>query len=747
MVDFITQAKNPTPQLPGQIQINSPAVQPGNTSSATPNIPSAAPPNVDGGQASFSSLTKSISDLVSAKTAELSASQDAVKANNSVDSSAAAAIAGLTQENLKAYQNINKANSLPGGGQGKLAQIIGLFDSDYNVGVQVTNMKINETKANQISATAQALKLQNNELPALLGKVSEAQKIIFDAQKDANTLAIEQGKLDNQQLQTKISAARLRIEMAQEGRASAEFRIKSMTTAQLEAALPQAQAGKGPLAGAAGLIEDRLLSEKMAMASLGKAQLELQKGNREEYNASTVDAISHFPADIISAKLAEAQGSGNPLVDFPTGEKGKDGKPVMMQAPYNLVQQALVQNLKVQGDVNTALAADYTQRLNIVPTATNLMNVGNAFASVDPRATQVVTQLGSVMKQLDVKNPQSVRQTGIVLGNIKKQMDEIAKDNAAKFSTKEAQAAVKTYGESGKFDAQGGSVVMADSMGIPALSTQSRYKGMWNALSVQVANEIAKQHVVNAPEVNTNADAMSIIAQLTAKPSGKEKLTQITQNILADPTKTAPLAAAIKGTIQGRSMQSVIGSLSQQKNADPVWQNILENPGQFKTNGAPDASKLFNALEMATIKSGGKVNYAQILLQGIENFAVNADNNPQSDASYTIQDHAAEAALFGGNPNSVVLGDLHYKLRVVAERAAQEMKARINQDVTGQTQRAALKDSQTQVDPNIMLGADDPQSFAHIFKKTGVDLNQVPSATGTGLTAAQIKAMYPGGLP
>jgi hypothetical protein len=750
--DLITQGENPTPQLPGQMQINSPKVQPGNTSSAAPTIPSTAPPNVDGGQASFSSLTKSISDLVAAKTSELAASNDALQANNSVDKSATTALSGITQSNLEALSNINKANSLPGGARGKLAQIIGLFDSDYNYDVQATNIKINETKSNQITATAAALKQQNNELPALLSKVSEAQKLIFDAQKDANTLSIEQGKLDNQQLQTKISAARLRIEMSQEGRAASEFRIKSMTTAQLEAALPQAQAGKGPLAGAAGLIEDRLLSEKMAMANLAKANLELQKGNREEYNNATIDAVSHMPADIVASLMAKAQASGSPMVEFPTGEKGKDGKPTTMQVPFNLVQQALVQNLKIQGDVNNALAADYTQRLNIIPNSTNLMNVGNAFASVDPRATQLVTQLGGVLKSMDTKNPQSVRQTGIVLGQLKTQMDKIVKENADKFSTKEAKAAVIAYGGSGKFDAQGGAAVMADSTGIPALSTQSRYKGMWKNLSIQVANEIAKQHIINAPTVDTNADAMSILAQMQAKPSGKEKIEQITANILSDPSKTAPLAKAIKGVIQGTSIMNVIGSFTQQKNADPFWNSVAENIGQFKTNGSPDAAKLFAAMERASIKSGGKINYAQQFLTGLENYAVNADNSPQSDASYTIQDHAAEAALFGGNPNSVVLGDLHYKLRVIAERVAAEMRERINEDVTGKTQAQAIQQAGVGRpgfvgDPEGGFGSflnTDPET---IFKKTGVDVNSVPSATGTGLTAAQIKAMYPGGLP
>lgn len=747
-----TDGENPTPQMPGAIDLTAPQKQPGNTAAAAPNVPAQNPPNVNGGPASFSDLTQSIVDLVKSKTSEVAASKDALVSNMNIDQTATTQINNLTKDSMEALQNMQRAESLPGGSAGELAGIIGLFDSRYNPTYQATRIKINENKAAQITSTATALKNQNNLLPDLMAKQSAAAEVLFKAQKDANDLALKSIEVDARMLQARTQAARLKIEMSQEARASTEFKIKSMSTAQLENAYAQAQTGKGPFAGVAGLIEDRLVSEKMAVTNLEKATTEMNRGNRIEANDRLTDAVSHMPTEVVAARLAEAQKSGKPFVEFPTGTKGKDGKEQTIQIPFDLTQQGLVKAMQIEQTANQTLAAKYNQDLNINPTITNVIKGANALASMDPRATQIVTNMGHLVRNWDPKDAQSTRMVGLQAKEFQKQLDDLAKENAKKFGSDQAQAAVEQFAKTGTFDTRGGTAVMVDSAGIPSLTRQSRYGNMWTTLDQEVAKVLARQHNtgLNIGTVNNNADAMSIMAQAMAKPEGKENIRTITSNILADPAKVKQLAGQMKGTIQISGLKGVIGSLAKQKGAAPVWNDIIQHSENYRDQaGNLDARKLFESMEKASVMArangNATANYADTFLTALRNYAATADDNSASDPSYSIQDHAAEAAIFGGNPAGTVLGDLHYNFRVLAERANKEMQARIQQDLSGETQRQALHQagfSDAVADPMV-----DPfgVNAKKIQTKTGLNVNTVPSATGTGLTVAQIKAIYGGG--
>lgn len=744
------EKKQPT-QLPSVLDITTQQVQPGNKTSAAPNVPVATPPNVNGGPAEFSSLTESVQQIVTSKQSEISATIDALKANSAVDQSAQASISEFQQKTLGNYENIQKANQLPGGAGGGLAKIIGLFDSDYNLKYQTTEVQMNEMRAKSIADTASAIKTQNNALPALLGKVSEAAKVVFDAQKDVNTLAIQAGTLEDKQNQTRLSAARLRVELSQEARAAGEFKIRSMSTAQLAAVLPQAQAGKGQYAHMAGLIEQHLTSELSAQAALGSAQNALKKGNREEYNSSLTDMISHIPLDAVKNQLVQAQKTGSPVVDFPTGEiDPATKKPGIIQVPIDIVQAGILKSAELDKKADEMLAADYTQKQNVIPNMTNLMNTSNAFASMDPRATQIATQLGSVAQNMDPKNPASVRQTAMLLENLKGNMKVVVDENAAKFGTKEAQAAVKAYGANGKFDAVGGTAVVADSIGIPALSYATLYKPAWQTLNNQLAEHIQRNNLTSSStttlDPNSASGAQQILAQFLQKPSGKQSMGEITAQILADPANQKIVASKIKGTIQSRSTRQILYGMSQGKGANPFWNEVLQHPQKFQdADGKMSPAKLFETFEQQSLLSNGKIDYAEAFLSAMKNFAVNADNAASSDPAYTLQDHALEASIFGGSPNQAVLGDLHYNLRVMAEKQHANMQSRIREDITGETQRKAAANNHfgPQFDAFFGPAGIITDFMAEKFKaKTGTDVNQVPSATGTGLTVAQIKAMY-----
>lgn len=738
----------PPATMPNQAAIQTPQANPGPTNPAaamtTPQSNVQGQPN--GGHANFNDLTQSIMDMAQSQTAAVSTGIQTLKANTAIDQATSKAMSGISNDTIGALSNIQKAQSLPGGAEGDLATIVGLFNSDYDVAVQKTRMDINQVKSTQITNTASAIKEQNNSLVGIAEKSAAASQVIYNAQVEANKLALEGKQYDLDVYKTKLDAARVRLLQSAEEREKAKFTVGNLTTAQAEAVLPQAQAGKGPFAKYAGLIQDRLVSENTAIAKMGQAQTEYSKGNREEGNAAMVDAVSHMPSDAIGGLIAQAKSTGSPIVNIPTGQKGPDGKPVTLPVPYVLAEQGLIQSKTVETQINSTLAAEQSQKLNIVPNIQNVTNSAAAFASMDPRATQVLTNLGNVLKSFDPKNPMSVMQTGQVIQGYNDQMKQIAKDNAAKFTTPEAKGAIENYGATGKFDAAGGVAVMADSGGIPGLARSSRYSEMWTTYNQTVAAELVKSGIVQGGMPQNSTDALSIMAQAMASNKGKQKIAEIGARVLADPTKSKPLQDAVTAKIQGASIEAVIGNLAGQKGADPMWSYVMNHKQDYEDNGTFNLGKLYDAMEAGTVIGhvNGKPNdLSQIFTRAMRSYGANADNATQADPSYTVQDHAAEAALFGSNPAGHVLADLNGNLYRLSLAARNQMKQRINQDVTGKTQNDAVMraDPLFEQQPGMMMNNPDA-----IRKHTGVDLNLVPSATGSGLTAAQVKAAFPAGL-
>jgi hypothetical protein len=355
------------------------------------------------------------------------------------------------------------------------------------------------------------------------------------------------------------------------------------------------------------------------------------------------------------------------------------------------------------------------------------------------------------MKGLDPKDPSSVRQVGLVLEQQKAQMAELGKDVASRYSTPEAKGAITSFVKTGKFDPVGGTAVVAASAGTPALTSghASKYTSAWKMVNTLVATELAKQHIVDAPPPTDTADVQSIFAAMTQKQQGKESINTVTQKILANGAAIAPIKTAMAGQIKGETTINIIKQLAHQKDANPFWKNMLDHPEQFRKNGNPDMGLMFDAMSKASILSHGKLNFAQQFLTGFENYLLNVDNAPASDPSYTVADHALEAALFGSSPHAAVLGDYHYQLRLAAEQSAREMQARVERDLSGETQRQAVSQAMISnmggIAPlDVVRAMNSPAGQNKLYKNTGLDVNTVPSATGTGLTAAQIKAIFGG---
>lgn len=746
-------SSQPTAQMPDAVQIggaggNGPT--PPQTQKATPGPGNTGPglnaptqgssSGADGGAATFNPLTKSIMDMVNAQSAFINSSVTSLKANQQIDATTSKAVSGITDDSLDAYKNIQAADSLPGGRDGDIATVLGLFNSKYDYQVQKDRIDMNAVKAGQVANTAAAMKEQNNILPQIAKSNFELSNTVFQAQKDVNQLVLQGQQLDLDKWKTRIDAARLGLEQSAEQRNQTNFAVDKMSTAQKEAYLQ-----KNPNGPIAGIVENKLTEEKQAITNLQIAGNNLQQGNIKTFNDSMTDAASHMPQQFLQTKIAAAQAKGMPYIEIPLG-----GKTVQM--PVDLAQAGLSKSIEVDNQVNQQLAAQETQRTNLLPNIQTLTTSLAALAPLDGRATQQLTSLGATLRNFDPKNPAQVRQMSTIIQGMMTQRDQIAKDHAATMTTKEGQAGVELFGKTGKFDVTGGQAVMADSAGIPGLMKSSRYGNMWNTFSIGVAQKLVNQGIVQSVnQPSGSADAAAIIAAAMAKPNGRQSVAAAAQSYLADPTHAKPLQDSITSKFQGQSVEDVIGQLAGQKGSDPMWGHILQNKDQFEDGkGNINGQKLFDIMEQAYVTSHVNakpgtpaLDPTQMFIRGMRAYGANADEASSADPSYTMYDHAAEAALFGGNPAGNILRDFNGQLAVMAYRARQTMLGRIKNDVSGKTQQDAVMRADPLFEPQPGLGFND---VVGIQKHTGVNLNLVPSGTGAGVTAAQVKAAFPSGF-
>lgn len=752
----VTDQKNPVPQVPGTIDFSNPQAQPGNTTSPKPAIPTQTPPNVNGGDASFSSVTSALVDMVKTNTAKLSADQDALIANNKVDATAAEQVANLTKDTIGAMERVQRIKQMPD----EITQILGIFDRDWNIGYQAGRIDLNEVKSKQISNTAASIKQMNNQLPELMAKAAAASQAIFSAQKEANELAIKAQHEDTERVKVGIDMARLRIAQSEENRKATDYQIAGMSTETLQAALDDfhAKGGKSKFASIAGHIEHRLTSESQAIVNLDQARSALEDKNIDLFNKKMTNAASFIPPQILGPMIDKAVRENKSVIELPTGKKGPDGKEISIPMPVRLAQDGLVAGMKADIQANEMVAADETQKNNIIPRITTLTRTAQAFVGMDPRAANIFVHTSELVKNINSKDPSSIGRVSKLLEEQEKAMKALVKENAEKFTSEAAKNAVIVAGNNGgKFDAIGGTAVAASSVAIPALNTGARYSAAWGILNRSVANELARQRA-DFGSVTNNADAQSNLALMLAKPNGRETVNRIAQNLMADPTKMAPIREAIKEKVTDSAIGGVLGQLAKEKNANPIWTKLYQG---FQTDGLShfhnekgqlQLGRLFESMEQASLiaKAHGNAaaDFGKAFVDGLQKYAATAQDAGMNDATYTISDHALEAAIFGGDPTASVLGSANYAMRQIQARAKQEFQARIQQDLNGTTQRNAWNDMAKL--GQFVPGANetftgDAQQMMNIAKKTGTNLNAIPSATGTGLTVAQIQQIMSAG--
>lgn len=658
--------------------------------------------------------------------AGLNASEDAAVKNNAVLQSVQAAQDKNYAAIIEANQNLHKINSMPKG----IVKILGMFDDSWNASNQALNVEAANTTQEHVVNQAKTIMQINNTIPDLIEKQTGIARELSTNQLavDANSLQHQAAARDAQRL--RMESIKTSIDMSQEQRAATEFKIGAMGVEDTNAAIAKIKADpNSPNRNMLGMLEEHAAKTGTAIAAFQAAQTAAAKGNREEENAQMQTFTDNLPVSQLVGPAQQAMASGASTVTFGQGKN-------TIQIPLPTVLRSMQANQKLDADSHAMLAQQAATDGAIAQRTQTISSGATALASIDPRAKNVVDMLGHASKALAAAPTYgNILQYNAVLDNSEKQIKDIATTFSKNFGTKEAQAGVVQFGETGKFNRTSGQAVLADSIGNSSLGNTTKYAPAFQVLNQAVAKQLAAAQVQGGAGITGQVgtmDSADLMAMLSSSKSNP-KLAQIKDNVINDGTTMNAVRDVMKSTLQKDALDTALNNLAHSKNASPLWQNLISHQDQIMSQVAPgkfayDPNKMAQVFENASVMTHGKVNYGGAFISALRTYGSQADAIAGSDSRYTIYDHALEASAFGDKPHSAIVSDWAGRFSRVVEKAHTEMQARIQQDVSGKTQAQAT-------------------SEAALNSNRGVDLPdpaKVPSATGTGLTAQQIKSLYGG---
>lgn len=671
-----------------------------------------------------------LQDILKSKSDAIVATKTAMEANNSIDNASALSMSKLYDSTMASYDNLKKIERWQPTG---LPSILGLFDSDWNQKYQSINMQSNQVSAQQIADRATTMKNINNQVPALL-------KLSGDMATEAFNVYKDQRQLNQQDQDITLRSIQTKIQMEQEGRTEVVNAVDRLSLQQKQAALAQAQQGKGQFVGAEGLLTDGIHKEQSAELSLAQLRTAVQSGNDDLASKELDRFTSYLPVSQLQPAVDNAIKNNQAVISMPTDKKGN-----MIHIPLPVAQKALAANLQQETQLRTQVATQYATDNQIPQKINEVTATAAALSLADPRAGHELTIIGNQLKGLDYKDMNSVRMGGEALSASQARLKQIADDVSKTYQTPEAQQAIKNYAATGgNFTDQGGKAVVADTVGNYGATNTMRYKAAMDVVNQQVAAKIAAKQSGGMQFRSSgngttpgNLDQTTIMALLSQNKAAI-KDSDIVNQVLGDPTTNAQVIAQIKNTVKPQALITVIQSLAADKGASPIWATLLQNPANMSANGAIDQRTLSQFLERQSVSTGYKVNYNNALLARMQKYGSRADEMAAHDPSYTIADRALETSVFGAKPQSSIVGDLYNEMKVLGQSAHAEMQQRIQSDVSGQTAREA---SQQNTPASQGLAFNDlPSSFPAATPKAGI-----PSATGLPLTDADIRSLFQGG--
>ena len=647
-----------------------------------------------------------------------------MKANNAIDDSAQTAINQAYEGAQGAFENMTRIKRWEGSG---LTEVLGLFDSDWNAGVQEMNLKATQLKITQIEDRAKTMKAINERTPELSKLAGNLAKANYDAF----------GKgLD---LEIKGMDARIRAE--QENRTAQVAAVDRLPIEGVRSALKQAKAGKGDYVGLEGLLEHRIDQEEKADLELDNLRLNMQEKRMDLADKSMRRFASYLPVNYLQTAVTDAMQKNQASIMVNAGKKGK------FEIPLPLAQQVLQENIAREDNARKAVAVRVAAEAQLPETINQILASTSAMATVDPRAGHELGLVSQVAKGINPNDVNSVRQGIAFLDASKARIKTITEEVAKTYEGKDAQQAIINYGATGTFTDVGGQAVVKATIGNFGVQKSSKYNTAWDAINTAVASKLSAQGAGGMDWQTSEqggsypTDTAMVMAMLSQNKS-KLSSSTIVDQVLSDPAINQQVINAISDTVKPNALITTIQSLASGENSDPIWKQLLANPSMMSVDGALDVPRLIETLEQQSVTTGYKANYVNVFKDKLRRYGTEADMQASQDPSYTISDRALEARYFGSRPQSAIVADLYKEVDVVGRTTAAEMRKRIQSDLTGQTETNAGLPAATQAALSDTGGFGMPGGWG---PNSAQQINQVPSSTGAKLTTQQVRSLFGNG--
>lgn len=666
-----------------------------------------------------------LEDVVTQRKAATAAEIEAAKNNAAIIASTRQQQDVLDADILEAYSNKSRIARYGGENSGLVA-VMGLFDKTMNPNVQNTRIMTSNLKSQQAIKRAETQMQINNNLPAILGKEAELATQTFNLYKDTASLYQTARSLDQKDIELKISGVRLNMEVDEATRKAVEFKLRSMSGPQKQQALKMARAGKGEWVPYVGFLEHEMEVDEKNDLDLRNLRASVAKGEQETADASLKRILDRMSPELLSGLVDHGLQTKQGMLEIPMGK----GPPI--QIPMQMAMTSLIEQQERLPKIQSVIVAQSAQTIqdDTVALATSLASLAGSV----PAAGRDLALLSRSREQTDMTNWSQLQQFKAVTELVKKNVAEHAKTAASVYKTAEAKAGIVQYVTNGAFSPEGAEAVVNSTAGNAAASTRAYYSSAYQILNTKIAETAAKQRISGMPSFDgSNTDAL--VAMATMGRVAPEKLEEIKNQMMADPTIQSSMANAVKGKLGDDAVVLSLRKLESAADANPVWNDVLSHPDVWRDkegNNSPEM--LLHYLMKRTIEIGGKFDLSTLFIDSVNEQSVDQSSlGTLSDPKFTMADRALEAQLFGADPRNSLLGELVTRLRKSSAAIAQTMREQLGNDLSGKTRQKAIFDA------GVAAGMGDvPMTDPGIQQM----LQNTPSSTGANVTVDRIGRMY-----
>lgn len=662
-----------------------------------------------------------LQNVMAAQRESADAATFAVAANKMVQQQVFDTTTQQQEKVLGAVQKLQRIERNP------LASLFALFDPrTWSKQHQLLEIEEANLRTQSTTLRGQAIMNINNQLPAIRQAEVELAQQAFQNTKDVFGLIKSGVELDSAQWDRRLKATTLRMTLTDEQRKLRDDALKGMTVEQAKATLKQAQAGKGDWVGMQGLLEDKIDRDEKADLDIKVIKQNLAAGEFDLAQKRMNNLVSGIEYSEGLALINQALSSGSPTITY-------RGVKIPLGIAINGVEQSRVASeaLTKASQANTLYAMN--EKLQ------KLVTQNSALALTNPQAAnnlKAIAQFRDPSKggQLNPQSlidafgntPNATQQFNRFLDYIGDQTKTALELGKSTYTTPGAKAAYDSFIQNGQPDVGSAHFVVEDALAQPGISVKGKFAPVWDILRKDYASRVQQLNPANMPAFNLTSNQGIGQFLMWQRQNQNKDLADIRAEVVQGGQFNDQLHDEVDNIFQMDAVKNALTVLSQAAGPGAtVYANLARDPRRMvDSQGKIDPKKIATYLAQQNVLNGNRADYLATFNDALRTYATQADS-VTADPSMTVEDQHLLTSLYGPNPFGTIMSGFISFMVDEAQIQRDNMDEAIRQDVTGETQRRALANISSDIDP----------------ASRGVILQSVPSATGIG-TAEEMKAIH-----